>query len=59
MLELQGKKPASKELIMEILSREYGWTPMDIKQLGITDVEVYLQIIKDRRKLENHGTKRT
>jgi hypothetical protein len=37
---------------MEVLSREYGWTPQQIKELPSQEIESYLEIIRIRHKLE-------
>jgi hypothetical protein len=37
---------------MEILSREYGWTPEQIRQQRRQDIQDYLDIINIRRTLE-------
>lgn len=51
--ELQGKKPPSPEVIIDILSKEYGWTLTEIKNLTTQEVQDYLDIISLRKKLEN------
>ena len=43
---------------MEVLSREYGWTPQQIKELTVDEYYAYMQIIKDRRKLEEQQYKK-
>lgn len=43
---------------MEVLSREYGWTPNEIKALDYADVEAYFEIIRVRRKLEEAERKK-
>lgn len=45
---MQGKKPASPEVIMEMLSERYGWTPDQIRSMDIRDIEVYLDIINQQ-----------
>lgn len=37
---------------MEILSREYGWTPSQIREQNLIDIENYLEIIRARNKIE-------
>ena len=42
---------------MEMLSHEYGWTPEEIRQQPVVDIEMYLNIIRVRTRLANkkHG----
>ncbi len=53
--------PASDYVIMEMFSREYGWTPEQIRGLRHSDILAYSRIIKLRRAIEhahrikNHG----
>lgn len=35
-----------KEVIMELFSQRYGWTPDEIRAMAVEDVDVYLQIIQ-------------
>jgi hypothetical protein len=37
---------------MEILSREYGWTPSQIRKQNVIDIENYFEIIRARNKIE-------
>jgi len=50
--ELQGHTNQSEAVIMEKLSREYGWTPDEIREMRISDVQNYLDIINTRNQLE-------
>lgn len=50
--QLEGKKNPDKIVVMEVLSKRYGWTPNQIRQLNYSDIEQYLQIIRMQRKLE-------
>lgn len=47
----------SNEVIMELFSREYGWTPEEIKKLSSQEVSNYLEIINARIKLHNKKSK--
>ena len=38
---------------MEMLSTEYGWTPNEIRQQPAWEIDQYIQIINQKRKLEN------
>ena len=38
---------------MEMLSTEYGWTPNEIRQQPAWEIDQYIQIISQKRKLEN------
>ena len=42
-------------VIMEELSREYGWTPSQIRMERCDDIYNYLQIIKTRRKIDKEN----
>lgn len=37
---------------MELLSREYGWTPAEIRAQSAQDIEQYLVIIGERARIE-------
>jgi len=39
-------------VIFEKLSREYGWTPIQIRELSVEDVQNYLDIMSVRNQLE-------
>lgn len=43
---------------MELLSKEYGWTPKQIKELSLKEMKDYLDIIYTRNKLENNKLKK-
>jgi len=43
---------------MELLSREYGWTPSQIREQNLQDIENYLQIIATRNKLQEIEAKK-
>jgi len=49
---LEGKKPWSDPIIMEALSERYGWTPKQIRDMPITDIFQYLEIIKAIKSIE-------
>jgi len=55
--ELEGKRSPSEPVIMEMLSSEYGWTPNEIKELSISDLNNYLKIIALRRSIEKARSK--
>jgi hypothetical protein len=42
-----------KEVLMELLSSEYGWTPNEVKELTVSELRNYLDIIQEKRKIEN------
>jgi len=50
--ELQGKSSPSEAVIIEKLSREYGWTPGEIRDMRVSDVQNYLDICSMRKQLE-------
>lgn len=39
-------------VLMESLSERYGWTPSQIREQRVEDIEQYMQIISVRNKLE-------
>lgn len=42
---------------MEALSDRYGWTPAQIREQNIEDIEAYLDIIRAKHRIEKmkHG----
>ena len=50
--ELKGRTQPSEAVIMEKLSREYGWTPSQIREMNVTDIQNYLDINSIRNQLE-------
>ena len=50
--ELKGQTTPSEAVIMEKLSREYGWTPSEIRETNIDDILSYLNIIDVRKQIE-------
>lgn len=50
---LQGKKTPSRSVLMEFFSREYGWTPEEIKKQSYYDLMEYLNICGMRSMLQN------
>lgn len=57
-LELEGKRPASPEVIMEMLSTKYGWTPNQIREISLEDIAVYMDIINQKAYIEKAERKR-
>ena len=55
MLELRGKKTPTMLLIMETLSREYGWTPLEIMQQPASALVAYMSILEGRAILNTHN----
>ena len=43
---------------MEELSREYGWTPSQIRKLTIEELNEYLNIISARKLVHNANAKK-
>tara|TARA_R100001143_G_scaffold63549_1_gene71784 strand:- start:12199 stop:12339 length:141 start_codon:yes stop_codon:yes gene_type:complete len=43
---------------MDVLAREYGWTPADIRALPISDVMAFWRIITMRRDIEQARAKK-
>lgn len=50
--------PASPEVIMEMLSSKYGWTPNQINDIPIEDLRVYIDIINQKAHIEKAERKR-
>jgi hypothetical protein len=50
--ELEGKKRMSAPVIMEMLSAKYGWTPNEIREISMDDIEQYMEILAEQQKLE-------
>jgi len=42
---------------MELLSSEYGWTPQEIRDMDINDIENYITILNCKRKEESKKQK--
>lgn len=59
MRQIQGKSTGSlaPEVIMELLSRIYGWTPEEIKSQSYSDIKNYLTIIGARNKIDKFKQK--
>lgn len=36
---------------MEMLSERYGWTPAQIREMDVTDIEYYLMIIDQKKAI--------
>lgn len=53
-MQLDGKTPMQNEVIMELFSKEYGWTPKEIRELSYKEVRDYLEIIIIRNKIINN-----
>jgi len=43
---------------MEKLSKEYGWTPDEIRNLRVSDLQNYLDIISIKNQLEKARNKK-
>jgi len=41
-----------------MLSKEYGWTPEQINNIGISEVKCYLKIINTKSKIEEMRMKK-
>ena len=54
MKALDGRGIPTNELIMELLSQEYGWTPSQIRAERLSDVMSYLDIIEARNSLQKN-----
>jgi len=42
----------SKEVMMELLSSEYGWTPQQIRKQRSQDIKNYIKIIGIKRNIQ-------
>jgi len=51
MSEVRGKRRPSEIVIFEMLSGAYGWTPIQIRELPVQDVQDYVDIISIRNQL--------
>lgn len=38
-----------------MLSREYGWTPEEIRQQPAEDIDAYVEILQTRAAIEKHN----
>jgi hypothetical protein len=43
---------------MELLSDKYGWTPNQIREIPMNDIEDYLEIISMKNRLEQAQIKK-
>lgn len=43
---------------MEILSKNYGWSPNEIREMRKEDIEMYLRIISTKNKIESDEIKK-
>jgi hypothetical protein len=48
----------SPEVMMEILSSEYGWTPSQIREQRVDDVMNYWYIMNERKYYEKQQSKK-
>jgi len=53
-----GKRKMSDEVIMEMLSNRYGWTPSQIREQRWQDIENYLDINLVEKKVEKYLKKK-
>jgi hypothetical protein len=56
---VEGKVPQSFIVIAEALSERYGWTPDQIRQLRLEDVNAYIEIISIKQRLQKAYGART
>jgi hypothetical protein len=47
-----------KEVVMELFSKEYGWTPKQFRELSRKEVKDYLEIMNIRNILQNNKAKK-
>jgi len=52
-MELKGKKSLSNETVFFLLSDRFGWTPSQIRNMSIIDIQNYLEMISIKNKIEN------
>ena len=43
---------------MELLSKEYGWTPNQIRKINKNEIDSYIEIINMRRLIDNSNIKK-
>jgi len=55
--QLEGKSSPSLEVQMEFLSDKYGWTPNEIREQSLADIEYYLEINRMKSKLQKKNKK--
>lgn len=55
---LEGKRAPNDLIVMEMLSREYHWTPSEIRDQLVNDIMDYLDIIRVRALIEKVKQKR-
>jgi len=53
---LRERKSPSKEVLMEMLSAEYGWLPSDIKRQSADDIRNYVKILDVKRRIQKAET---
>ena len=51
MSEVRGKRRPSEIVIFETLSGAYGWTPTQIRELPVQDIQDYVDILSIRNQL--------
>lgn len=57
-MQLKGKKPPSREVVLEMLAETYHWTPEEIKQIPRSEMEALLQIMRTKNKLREIAYKK-
>lgn len=49
---MEGRSTPSSIVIMEMLSDRYGWTPGQIREQRVEDIEQYVRILNIKSRLE-------
>ena len=55
---IEGKRSPSDEVVMEMLSERYGWTPSQIREQSKDDLNYYIRIISIKNRLEKAKAKK-
>lgn len=45
-------------VVMELLSKEYGWLPSEIRKENFDDIVKYVITLNERRRIENKEMKK-
>lgn len=51
-------KPLPKEIIWFLLAKEFGWSPKDIKEMNVKDVQSMIHILSTYNKVMNQKMER-
>lgn len=55
---MRGKYPAPPIVKMEMMSKEYGWTPNQVREMTKDDFDDYYDILLTKNKIQENEAKK-